>query len=320
MDAEEDAYLLALCDDALSQEGLRGHALPWLREGGDPSGPPARVDAWYPQLRVIVLLTHRRDEDRSLFMAEAGRPYDVDVFEVPRGWVERDAAGALRRLPAERRRIRRLLGTPDAREANRVTPAVAYTDIGYTQYVEHDDGNEDEDEYEDEYEDEDQDDEWDDEEKADLVDPGLAADALGWRGRSVALALLEAVRLARRAFEVRRAGSGLSEPALEALLVLLAAGPPGEPFRPFGPQELGQLLVRDPDEVGRALAELEAAGHARCRDDGLEPADPDHLVEWTLTASGHETAVAWIARVIPLFAGWPRDVPGVDDADTAPDR
>lgn len=309
MDAEEDAYLLALCDEALGEQGLRGQALPWLREGGDPSGAPARVDAWYPQLRVIVLLTRGRDEERSQLVARAGEPYGVGVFEVPRGWVERDAAGTLRRLPAEAERIRSLLGTHEAREDNQIWPRHGYSLVGGYQFDVDDEAayaGEDLEDFDEEDE--------EDEGEPDWLDPDAAADALGWRGRSVALALLEAVRLSRRAFEVRRTGSGLSEPAIEALLVLVTAGSPEASFRPVVARELGQLLLRDQEEIDGALRELEAAGHACAWDQDIDSDDPDSDAEWALTVSGHETAVAWIARVLPLFAGWPPDVRGVDDA------
>lgn len=36
--------------------------------------------------------------------------------------------------------------------------------------------------------------------------------------------------------------------------------------------------------------------------------------EWSIAASGRDVAAAWIARTLPLFEGWPPDVPGVDDA------
>jgi len=297
---EEDAYLLDLCDAAMGERALRDEELPWLREGADPEGRPARVDAWYPGARVIVLLTDRREEDRPRELAALAAPYGVDLLELPRGWVARDSAGALRRLPGERDRVAGILGSPEDRADNRV-----WVEYGYVATVG-------EDPEEPDWEDEDED------EGAEPASPEFAmgtAGALGWRGHAVALALLEAVRISRRAFDVDRAGDGLTQSALEALLLLVAAGPPAGPSLAATPQDFEQVIGRPREEVDDALAELCAADYAAPLE--VDP-EPDADDSWVLTPSGREAAVRWIARVVPLFAGWPPETPAVDDADAEP--
>jgi hypothetical protein len=257
------------------------------------------VDAWYPGARAVVLVTDEENAPRSVALARPADAYGVGVYELRRGWVARDAEGALRRLPDERRRVMAMLADPEERLEHRVWWDAGWTVMGVNVA-------------EGDFEDEDEDfDDWGDDEDIEVAAGTRqfhldTEAALGWRGRAVALALLEAVRLSRRAFAVRRAGGGTSPEALEALLVLLAADAPAH-------DEIARVLARDDHDVLDALAELKAAGHAESREDDPEAADV-----WTLTAEGREAAVAWIAGVLPLFEGWPPDVRDVDDADAPP--
>jgi hypothetical protein len=328
----DDAYLLDLCDAAIGEPARRGVELPWARAGGDPDGPPMHAHGWYPQARVVVLVADGEEDDRAYELARLATPYDVAVLVVARAWLERDAAGAVRRLPADGERIARHLGDPEARDLHRVWPEAGGAvfglnvagEAGWTAYADLDSEDWDENEGED---DEDEDDEA--ERLAEEAErwPGTAdfvADteaALGWRGHAAAMAVLGALTLARRAFSVEATGHGLSEEAFEALLVLLAGGAPDGPALTFEPAELARLLRREEHTVIGALRELQRAGFAEplmegARADGGPPLvlGVDMEWEWALTAAGREAGVAWVARVLPAFAGWPPEVPGIDDA------
>ena len=312
---DEGVYLLDLCDEAIGHPALRSHALDWLREDGDPDGPPACVDAWYPQIHAIVLLTRGREETRSRMLAETASGYRVDVLEVPQGWVERDGEGALRRLPRERERIADLLGSEAARRENRVWPAqgvlygVNVGDLDLDEEAQADEAEWDHDDWGDEDDDEPR------EASAEAQRYVAAPDeALGWRGRSVALVLLEAVTLSRRAFAVQRTEADLSQAALEVLLVMLVASAP-----PVSePEELTRVLSRSADDVDEALRELEAAACAFPAGAEIQSTSGSVLGtgvnwEWTVSDLGRDIAADWIARVLPIFAGWPPDAPDVDD-------
>jgi len=320
---DEGVYLLDLCDEAIGHPALRSHALDWLREDGDPDAPPACVDAWYPQIHAIVLLTRGKEETRSRVLAETASGYRVDVLEVPQGWVERDGEGVLRRLPRERERIAELLGSEAARRENRVWPGqgVLYgVNVGDLDFDE--EAQADEAEWEDDdWDDDDWGDEEDDDEPRDAnanaeAQRYVAApdEALGWRGRSVALVLLEAVTLSRRVFAVQRTEAGLSQAALEVLLVMLVASAPPV----LEPEELTRVLSCSPHDVDEALRELEAAACAFPAGAEIQSTSGSVLGtgvdrEWTLSDLGRDIAADWIARVLPIFAGWPPDAPDVDD-------
>jgi hypothetical protein len=298
---DDAAYLIDLCDEVVGEPALREHELPWLREGGEPDGAPVRVDAWYPYALLIVLVVDRRRDEEARRLALAAGAYGVDIVEVPRGLLERDATGAVRRRPQDIDQIRALIGNDEVRSMNRVEPELGGAVYGMNvAMVDEGVWAEDVEAWDEE--------DWDEDDG--LVEPRdpLPVDrdaALGWRGRAVALAILEAVKLARRAFAVERTGHGLSQHAFEVLLVLLVGG-----SETFEPDEIAQLLDRRPDQVEPALDELRAAGYAEV----LGAAHEDDDWDWTLTDEGRDVAVAWIARTLPLFAGWPSDVPGVDDA------
>ena len=310
-----DAYLLDLCDAAIGEPAQRGAALPWLLEGADPGGAPARVDGWYPGARIVVLLTEGRRDERALTLAGVAEGYGVDVFELPRHGAKLDADGRPRRLPGEAEAIQRLLGDPERRRWERVEP-----DHGFTTYapVDHDDDDHDHDDHASDDSDEDwsdEDDELEEEERE--VD---ISEVMGWRGRAVMLALLEALRLSRRGFTTAVAGEGLSERALEALLVLAAVEPPATPVEPA---HVASVLDREAYEVARALDELREAGHAtplgeRVMGSGRIVLGEDVEWDWVLTAAGRDAALRWIARAVTLFEGWPPDTPGADDAVDAP--
>ena len=308
---EDDAYLIDLCDAVVGEPALREHELPWLREGAEPDAPSATVDAWYPYALLIVLLVDRTETERARLLARAADGYRVDVVEVPRGMLERDATGATRRRPLDRSRIAALIGNDQVREESRVRPE----EEGWTAYVGVNVARPGEPEHwpdeADDWPGEDDDDEaWFDETPRPGA-PEFVADtatALGWRGRSVALAVLEAVSLSRRALAVERTGHGLSEHAFEVLLVLLLAE------RPVEREEVARVLTRPLHHVERAVGELQEAGHVESLGGELAEQHDDVDFEWTITAAGRDVAVDWIARTLPLFGGWPPDVPGADDA------
>lgn len=256
------------------------------------------ADAWYPGPRVIVLVADEEEGERSVGFARVAGIYGVTVLELGTGWLARDAAGALRRTLGERRQVADFLGSEEAREDNRVRPTYGFFSYGPV-------GDWDaEDLHEEPLEDL-------PEEPETLAAEEASVDVLGWRGRAVALALLEAVRLSRLAFEVARTGPGLSQAAIEALLVLLCS-PSHE--RGVSATDLESLL-RSGRGVQFALEELHAAGYAEpdggIEEDGIGP-------DWFLTEAGRDAAARWIGRVLPLFAGWPPERRDVDDADGMP--
>src|SRR5690349_18988115 len=53
---KQAAYVLGLCDEILGQRGMREHRFDFLRRdpGKDGRTAPLQVDAWYPDLRLVV--------------------------------------------------------------------------------------------------------------------------------------------------------------------------------------------------------------------------------------------------------------------------
>lgn len=309
---EDDAYLIDLCDAVVGEPALREHELAWLREGAEPDAPAATVDAWYPYALLIVLLVDRTATDRARLLARAADGYRVDVVEVPRGMLERDDTGATRRLPIDRSRIAALIGNDQVREESRVQPETgwtAYVGVNVAREGEPEDWPEEADDWPD-ADDDDEDGPWFGE-PPDPGGPGFAAEtatALGWRGRSVALAVLEAVSLSRRALAVERTGHGLSKHAFEVLLVLLLAESPVER------EEVARVLTRPVDSIEPAVGELQEAGYVESLGGELAEEHDDVDFDWAITAAGRDVAVGWIARTLPLFGRWPPDAAGVDDA------
>jgi hypothetical protein len=290
------AYLLDLCDEALGEAGERDAAPPWLLSAAD--GEPVRVAAVYPTARVVLELWEAQEPlelDRRAAIVEAyGLAYvllDEAAItrerEADRDYVLEQIAGA------------RDLGWEQLTELNPWRPgAVIGINVGVG--VEEDWDGEEDDPFGEGFD-----------ENADEEDPPLPNVALAWRGRAMALALLGAAALTRRAFASSMSGHEVSRRALQALLALAVAHEPAsEPaLEPQAPPEwsrpgltretLAHVIVADPDDVGEALTELSRRGLA----------DEDFDGAWTISEFGVTVVVDWLGRVSPLFEGWPRDLP-----------
>jgi hypothetical protein len=292
---------LDLCDEAVAAASVRGHRWPWLR---DESGDEIAVDGWWPQLGVALLLYDGsiETEPRAItgtIVAHGFVPvvFDLQALEDPAGWSpgRRSAYVAMFRM----------LLTEVARPAADDEPPDSVTAGGFlwgAAFEDDHDADEDEDE---------DDDEWD-EDDADLAE-WIAAPRpeLGWRARPVLLALLEAAVLNRRSTsrELAEPFEALEIQALAALALMAEHGRVGD----LGATRdgLAVLLAADDRELHYALESLAGRGLA-------EPAfaDPVHGggVPWNVTATGNAAVETWVARCQSLFAGWPPDHPGVDDA------
>ncbi|MEV4423085.1 hypothetical protein AB0L40_24370 [Patulibacter sp. NPDC049589] len=129
---------------------------------------------------------------------------------------------------------------------------------------------------------------------------------LGWRSRPIALAALGAAVLSRRALGV----DALGETDATALQVLVALAVPDDEDAPFERANARGLALRLAlgERVLRAvLDELIAEDHVRRTDDPVDAG-------FELAPAGRDVVQVWLARIAPLFAGWPAAAPGVDDA------
>jgi hypothetical protein len=68
-DLSDEAYIIGLCDDALGQQAKRQHRFDFLR--GDPGrhgqGVMLPVDAWYPELKLVVEYRERQHTEEVPF-------------------------------------------------------------------------------------------------------------------------------------------------------------------------------------------------------------------------------------------------------------
>jgi hypothetical protein len=83
--ASDEHYVLDLCDDILGLTALRQHRFDWLR--GDPSpsrprGTTLPVDAFYPELGLVVEYAERQHDDAVPFFDKTDR---MTVSGVHRG-------------------------------------------------------------------------------------------------------------------------------------------------------------------------------------------------------------------------------------------
>lgn len=301
MDPGDRAYLLDLCDAAIGERGARDHIFDWLLD--EAGEAPRAVDAWWPARRLAVLLEAEPTPDlqRRLKVLAA---YEIETVLLRLDSFERDGAGALRRLAEhDERHVRSELLDPGSRFSQRLWfgPEIVGVNEAY-----HDDPADLDD----------LDDDWDvaeDEAHFDALDeaeePVAPALDPGWRGGAMARAALGAAVLARRAFAVAVAGHGRTDVETQ-VLVWIALVPPGRPTDE-GESDAGlrSALALDAWEVREALEGLARRGLVEA--DRGEPADPP---TWSATDAGAEAVEAWVGRLGSVFAGWPPDRPGVDDA------
>jgi hypothetical protein len=225
LDANDAVWVLDVCDGALGEPSQRGHRFAWLLESAEPAAAPARVDAWYPPLRLVVDLRVRDDEEHHR-RARIVRAYGLDYVVVELGNLARDPQGRLRRLDGDEERIRATVGDETARKEQRfewggpMSFTVGGRDVvGFTMYAGGDEdwADDDWDEDEGEGEEDGADGEgWPPADVATRLDElgpldTATAEVLGWRGRSMAQALVGALALSRRALGVDIVGDGVRD-------------------------------------------------------------------------------------------------------------
>jgi hypothetical protein len=317
LEPNDAVWVLDVCDRVLAERSQRGHRFAWLLSSADPDAEPARVDAWYPPLNVVVDLGGVRGADELHRRARIVRAYGLEYLVVSPGGLERDPQGRLRRLEHDEERIRAQIGTPAARREQWFEwgapfgPLAGYAggDLADEDSVEPDDAWDEEDE------------DVDDGEApwppADVTEPvdGIgpvdtaSGEVLGWRGRAIAEALVGAIALGRRAFGVDVVGRGDQPEGREVLLALAVAEARAAVEAGLTRREIATTLAADPWGVGHALERLEVHGHVRrCAPD---PGDdgPD-AATWTLEPPGLAVVVEWLSHASPLFRDWPPDLPG----------
>ncbi len=131
---------------------------------------------------------------------------------------------------------------------------------------------------------------------------------LGWRVRSIALAVLGAGVLTRRVFD--RSTTGSLEPLQTQLLLHLVLGPPDgagtDPGELF--ESLVGALACDRDDLRDAVHALRDQQLLVCRSEQ----DDDERI--SITTAGASRIQRWLRATIPLFGRWPPDNPAADDA------
>jgi len=142
----------------------------------------------------------------------------------------------------------------------------------------------------------------------DPVAPSADDVALGWRGRSLGLALLGALRLARSGVE----HPSLSPRAVEVLVALVNAGPAAGGGSPpaddlgAGVGTLGPVLGLPVPAVTEALAELRRAGLAERTSHPL-----DSPASFAATPDGLAAVLDLLERLSSWFGAWPPDEPAL---------
>jgi Clp amino terminal domain, pathogenicity island component len=145
--------------------------------------------------------------------------------------------------------------------------------------------------------------------------PGLEATAaegeleVGWRGRAIALAALGAAVLGRTAFDARRTGP-LEELEMQ-LLVFLSLGLNADAASAANEGEAVESL---PAALACDRQGLRVAIESLLREQLVvrpEYSDDDRVA---ITPAGVARVQHWLARIVPVFGGWPPERPGVDDA------
>ncbi|HEX2084629.1 MAG TPA: hypothetical protein VHF89_03025 [Solirubrobacteraceae bacterium] len=283
LDPNEAVRILDLCDRVLAQPSQRGHRFAWLLTSAEPAAEPARVDAWYPEARLAVDVRGLHQDDELHRRAAIVHAYDLDYAVVD----ARDEEG-----------VRAQVGSREAlaRQAMRWGPESV---VGWVE----------------------EDEEWDwepggprppDPDEIDLADlldevgprDSGAAQVLGWRGRSIALALLGALALARRALRLDVDDLLPREHGLDVLLALAAAEPREATHSGLGAAEIARALVLDPVHVDGELRRLQRDGLVVA---GGIPEEGPGAVTWGLAPEGLDAVVALLARAAPLFRDWPPD-------------
>ncbi|EHN12581.1 hypothetical protein PAI11_05210 [Patulibacter medicamentivorans] len=340
MEASDRAYLLDLCDELLGP-GERDHGWPWLR---DDEGDPLLVDGfWSSRQLALLLLDGPTDRWRYALGTLALRGSYLLGIDVER--FDHDADGRLVREPsADRRQLAPIatvhgwmelqalpeaeglivpLGAHDARGSEElsyvfdsVDPGGDHLDVGEppgdSAGDEHGHSREEQDEagraWEEPYE---HDGPWDPDEAGEGIAAPPPVFDVGWRALPIALATLEASILARRAFGPDVV-SGERGPLELQLLIAIADIEPRDGQRADDRQTTRGLATRLAlrERTVADLAESLVAGEL-LRPNGAGHENPEGFA---LTDDGRELLLAWLARIAPLFEGWPPKGTGADDA------
>ncbi|MGE4425322.1 MAG: hypothetical protein AB7G37_02590 [Solirubrobacteraceae bacterium] len=346
MDPDDIAYLVGLAEDVLGgAEAEAPHSWPWLR---DDAGGLLTVDAYWPDHHLAVLFLDG-PADAWAFAPGTLALRGLHLIGIDAERFTRGRDGRLERDENADRDQLGDLGSPEGRRQAQALPAaedvedmmLAERHGAYWPDADSHDGmvlnvtadeqgpedalrfhEDDEDLWFDEEDlppavrqatveaweapigDEDP---WDDFEDLES-EPLPAVLDVDWRALPMALAAVEASLLARRCF-ARRATGDLGPLALQ-LLIVIAATAVGE----YNDERVTRRALE-------ARLELDAPTVASLIEGLLERkllrADPDPYArpgELEITDAGKDAALVWLARIAPLFAGWPPPVADADDA------
>jgi DNA-binding MarR family transcriptional regulator len=297
--------LLDRFDEAVGESGIRGHTWPWLR---DEAGDVLAVDVFWPKARVaLVLVDVPATTDWVAASATTGARGITLIGLPPAGVGDGDV------------RLLRMLLLGDAAASMSVLSdhgadlwgrAATAADGGWFVFgMNYVGAVDDEDE-----------DGWDDDEDAfgdddehelfgegDGEEPAPRVE-LGWRTRPMALSALGAVALIGRVF-----AQALTAPIGPTEMQLLVAVAVAEEATVPAGDDIGSLATR----LGLHVSESRYLEKSLVRA-GLVIAPPPYpdgdVIPPALTEAGRDLVERWLARVGPLFAGWPPDHLGVDDA------
>lgn len=307
MRADDTAYLLDLCDQAIGEPSTRHHAFSWLLD--EAGARPQPVDGWWPTRRLVVLIADEPTEtlERRLNVLAAyrieARVLRIDAFES-------DASGAMRRLPErDEQRVRTELLAPGAALEQRLWFGGALV-VGRNDAAHTDDGDEMVDWVELA-----EDDVFPEIDAEDLFDqpeePSAPAFDPGWRADALARAALGAAALGRRAFGVAHTGHGVAQTDVEVMawMALGESRATGEPHSADTEAGLAAALALDAWDVRECV---ESLAHRMLVEEAVD-SEPDARA-WSLTDAGAGVVEAWVARLPPLFARWPPETPETDDA------
>lgn len=143
----------------------------------------------------------------------------------------------------------------------------------------------------------------------DIAEPAFEGPVdFGWRGRPIVLAALGAGALVRLAFHPTRTG-GLRELEMQILAYMaLEAGDDRHDEPGMSLESLDVTLACDLAELDDRIQSLVEQGLLVY---DLRDSEDTRVA---LTDAGVTAVQRWLARVAPLFPGWPTSYEGVDDA------
>jgi hypothetical protein len=284
------AYVLDLADQILGEDGDRWHTFPWLVSDVDSSAAEM-VDCYWRDRQLIADIVDTDVDDRHRRRATIAAAYGLTYVVVDVRRLRSDTAGNLRQvrgddLPLVAAMLEEPVPEPERWFGMYATNVAWDVDTPYPG----DDTD-------------DADDEW----AAERAEEWSARRTFdpGWRARGIALAALGAAVLTRRSFGAWEAGIGLDDAHVQLLAALALLGADAHE------SELATSLALGTADVAEAAQTLAARGLVEEQPD--DPPDTGDRL-WVVTEAGASAVHEWISRIVPLFAGWPRDNPDIDDA------